>query len=115
MKIRTLSGKQAHVWQRISALYLLLYVPFLAWTVILLPPHDTLASLISTLFQPLNLIPALLALALIEIHSWIGLRDILLDYTPRQRTPLWLEGLRWLLILIGLNLVILLVTLMMFT
>jgi len=111
-KPNTLSGKHAHNWQRISAYYLLFYVPFLAASILLLPSHTTIQALLDRLMQPFYLLPNLLALLLVLIHSWVGLRDILLDYTPRTNTPLWLTALHWLLIFIIFDLIVLIVMLM---
>ena len=105
MNLQYLSGKKAHVWQRLSALYLLIYLPFLAWLSLTTLPHETLQSFAATLLSPIYLLPSLVAILLVMVHSWIGLRDILIDYTPRTHTVYWLWGLRWLLIIISLNIV----------
>lgn len=107
-----LSGKHAHNWQRISAYYLLLYVPFLAAAILILPAHTSIQGLLGTLMQPLYLVPNLLALLLVLIHSWVGLRDIFLDYTPRTNTPLWLKALQGLLMVIIFDLIVLVVIVM---
>ncbi|WP_028486461.1 succinate dehydrogenase, hydrophobic membrane anchor protein [Thiomicrorhabdus chilensis] len=107
-----LSGKHAHNWQRISAYYLLIYIPFLAAATLFQPSHTSLQDLLDTLMQPFYLLPNLLALILMLIHSWVGLRDILLDYTPLTNTPLWLAALHWLLIFIIFDLVVLIVMVM---
>ncbi|WP_373016878.1 succinate dehydrogenase, hydrophobic membrane anchor protein [Thiomicrorhabdus sp.] len=109
MNLNSLSGKKAHIWQRFSAVYLLIYIPLLAWQVLTFPEHESMKHLSRTLILPQYLFPSLGALFLIGIHSWIGLRDILIDYTPRERTLYWLWGLRWLLIVISLDLLWLLV------
>ena len=105
MNLPSLSGKRAHIWQRLSALYLLIYLPYLAWITLSLPNQADLMILSSNLLSPIYLLPSLIAILLLLIHVWVGLRDILIDYTPRARTVLWLWGLRWLLILVSLNLV----------
>jgi len=105
MNLPHLSGKKAHIWQRLSALYLLIYLPYLAWTSLTTLPHETLPSLAATLLSPVYLLPSLVAILLVIVHSWIGLRDIIIDYTPRAHTIFWLWGLRWLLIIISLNIV----------
>lgn len=109
MQLHRLSGKRAFKWQRISALYLLFYAPFLALWLTLTPHYATTEALISTLTHAWWLLPNLLAIMLLFAHAWIGLRDITLDYTPRQRTPFWLEALRWLLVAVGLNLLFVLI------
>lgn len=108
MQLRRLSGKRAFKWQRISALYLLFYTPFLVLWMTLSPRYATTEALISALANTWWLLPNLVAMLLLFTHAWVGLRDITLDYTPRQRTPFWLEALRWLLIAVGLNLLLVL-------
>ncbi|MEA3405011.1 MAG: succinate dehydrogenase, hydrophobic membrane anchor protein [Pseudomonadota bacterium] len=111
MTFQSLSGKQAHIWQRLSALYLLIYLPYLAWITLSFPQQADLSSLTANLLSPYYLLPSLIAIVLVLIHSWVGLRDILIDYTPRARSLLWLWGLRWLLIFISINVVMLLINL----
>jgi len=111
MTFQSLTGKHAHIWQRLSALYLLIYLPYLAWISLSLPQHHALLTLSADLLSPYYLLPSLLAIALVLIHSWVGLRDILIDYTPRSRSLFWLWGVRWLLILISINIVWLLISL----
>ncbi|MDG6773102.1 succinate dehydrogenase, hydrophobic membrane anchor protein [Thiomicrorhabdus sp. ZW0627] len=103
MKLNTLSGSKAHLWQRLSALYLLFYLPLLAWQSLTMPYQENLQVLFGTLIQPQYLVPSLIAIFFTGIHTWIGLRDILIDYTPNNRTLYWLWGLRWLLILASLD------------
>lgn len=102
-KLPTLSGKQAHIWQRLSALYLLIYLPYLAWIIVTLTPASDLSALSVHLLSPAYLLPSLVAIVLVLIHSWVGLRDILIDYTPRATTHLWLWGLRFTLAAISFN------------
>jgi len=111
MNLQSLSGKQAHIWQRLSALYLLIYTPYLAWISLSISPQESLPNLAALLLSPIYLLPSLVAILLIIVHSWIGLRDIIIDYTPRAHTILWLWGLRWLLIVISMNIVWVLFTL----
>jgi len=111
MTLPSLSGKRAHIWQRISALYLLFYIPFLAWISVSLPQQLDLIGLAKTLLSPVYLLPTLIAIVLVLVHSWVGIRDILMDYTPRARTVYWLWGLRWVLILTSLNIVWVLISL----
>ncbi|MBN2865663.1 MAG: succinate dehydrogenase, hydrophobic membrane anchor protein [Thiotrichales bacterium] len=105
MNLQTLSGKKAHIWQRLSALYLLIYSPYLAWLSLSTPSQESLPNLAAHLLSPIYLLPTLVAILLLIVHSWIGLRDIIIDYTPRAHTIMWLWALRWLLILVSLNIV----------
>lgn len=105
LKPNALSGRRAHIWQRISALYLLFFTPYLAWLTLKLPNFNNLYELTQYLIPPFYLLPILVAFCLVVIHSWIGLRDILIDYTPRTRTRFWLLSLQWLLALAVLNVI----------
>jgi succinate dehydrogenase / fumarate reductase membrane anchor subunit len=95
-----LTGKRAFVWQQVSAAYLALYTPYLVW----LSLTQSIGSQ-ADLFSPTLLVPSLIALILLLIHAWVGLRDVMIDYLPRPYLSGLLRGLLVLLILIGLNLV----------
>lgn len=84
-----LTGLRAHLWQRISAYYLLVYFPF---SVLYLSSHsfENYDLFQTHLLQAEFWVPTFLALGLLIVHSWVGMRDILLDYLPRQFTVLGL-------------------------
>lgn len=106
-----LSGVKAHIWQRISALYLLLYTPALAIKIVQLPPHDSLYALAHQIATPAFSLASLCALSLVLVHTWVGGRDILIDYLPRERLSLWLTLYRNILALVLINCLWILVTL----
>jgi len=103
----SLSGRKAHIWQRLSAIYILLYTPFLAIVITQLPASASLKVLAynlsnlpySTLFE----FSSLLALVLLLVHAWVGMRDIIIDYAPRARVNLWLTLYHSLLALVFIN------------
>lgn len=111
VKLKNLSGKKAHIWQRMSALYLLLYIPFFAWTVLQQPKFHTLYALAHNLAEPIFSLTSLIALGLILIHAWVGVRDIMIDYLPRKNLALWLTIYHSLLALLLINSLWLVVTL----
>ncbi|MDR9498827.1 MAG: succinate dehydrogenase, hydrophobic membrane anchor protein [Hydrogenovibrio sp.] len=81
---RLLTGLKAHLWQRLSALWLLVYFPLAG----LYLANQTIthhAQLMIVLAQPLFWVTTLITLGLIAVHAWVGVRDILLDYLPRPR------------------------------
>lgn len=98
------SGKRAANWQRFSAWGLLLYVIYLAITLWTLPSDIYQAGLLQSL-SPFFLIATFVAWGLVFIHAWVGLRDILIDYTPRARTGQWLTLLKIVLLVWALNLI----------
>lgn len=111
VKLTNLSGKKAYLWQRASALYLLLYIPFLAWTVLQQPKFHTLYALAHNLAEPIFSLTSLIALGLILVHAWVGVRDIMIDYLPRKNLALWLTIYHSLLALLLINALWLVVTL----
>lgn len=77
--MRLLSGQRAWVVQRLTALYILLFV--VAGVCGLLigerPSYDTWRALVA---HPAGATGVLLFFAALFVHAWIGLRDIVLDY-----------------------------------
>lgn len=81
-----LSGLRAWVLQRVTAVYLALFFVYLLLSLGLAPPEDAQA-LRDWLGQPLRLgLVWLFGMALL-LHTWVGLRDVLVDYIG----PLWLR------------------------
>ena len=111
VKPQNLTGRKAHVWQRISAFYLLFYTPFLAWTVLQQPTFYTLYALAHNLAEPIFSLASLIALGLILIHVWVGVRDIMIDYLPRKNLALWLTIYHSLLAILLINCFWIIVTL----
>ena len=90
---KPLSGLKAHKWQRISALYLLVFFPYLAWH---LSQNQVIQGIdieayLSNIFDPFFLLTSFIATSLILVHAWVGMRDIIIDYLPQQRVHLWLN------------------------
>ena len=107
LEVESLTGRSAHIWQRLSAIYLMFYIPFLAVVVLQLPASSTLTELtqnlsnfsLSTAFA----VTSVFALALMLVHAWVGVRDIIIDYAPRQYVKLWLTLYHSLLALVLIN------------
>jgi|UPI00068CBCD4 succinate dehydrogenase / fumarate reductase membrane anchor subunit len=95
-----LTGLRAHVWQRFSAWYLMGYFPLAVWYW-WQTPTESVVDIQMALTNGLFLWPSLLAFALLMVHAWVGLRDVLLDYLPRKtlQAGLWVWALVWLLVL----------------
>jgi succinate dehydrogenase / fumarate reductase membrane anchor subunit len=77
--MKVLSGQRAWLLQRITAVYVGLYVLLAVLVMTLWPPvdHAQWAGLIT---QPAVLLATLLFIFLLLLHAWIGLRDVILDY-----------------------------------
>lgn len=101
--MKLLTGKAAFLWQNLSAAYLALFVPYLLW---LSFKHSisSLNELTATLTLASVFIPSIIAIALLTVHIWVGLRDIIIDYIPRTWLHLSLLTLVILLILLIANL-----------
>ncbi|GEM_PF-771808 len=115
IKSSALSGRKAHIWQRLSAVYLLFYVPFLAIVISLLPSSVSLKLLAYQLanlpFSGLFEIATLVAVLLLVVHAWVGVRDMIIDYVPREKVDLWLTLYHSLLILLLINSAMIAITL----
>lgn len=97
MSGRRVSGMQAWVLQRITAIYLALYITYMVGFFIFTPPpsHDAWQLWV---VQPHVSMAMLLFFGSILFHAWVGIRNVLIDYIK----PF---GLRLtLLILVGLGL-----------
>lgn len=95
-----LSGLKAHLWQRISAYFLTAYFP-LAALYIFNQSFATFTAFQQNVLAMEFLIPSLIAVVLLLVHIWVGVRDIFLDYLPRKSVVLSL-------MLLGLAIVIVL-------
>ena len=76
---RQASGLRAWVFQRITAVFLLLYFPYLILTLASSPPADH-AQWIAWLSRPGVSIGLLLFFAALLLHAWVGFRDAVIDY-----------------------------------
>ncbi|MDX1351811.1 MAG: succinate dehydrogenase, hydrophobic membrane anchor protein [Thiomicrorhabdus sp.] len=110
---KPLTGVKAHKWQRISAIYLMLYFPYLAWQIHWLNSEkaNDIIQLMTALFTPIFLLFSLIALAMILVHAWVGMRDIIIDYIPQQRVTIWLTLYALFLLFIVFDLLFLAITL----
>ena len=109
--MKILSGAEAFLWQRISAYILFFYFPF---AVVYLSRSNFVEyeAIQANLLNPVFLIPSLLVFVLLMVHVWIGLRDVLIDYLPRNYLVpgLVVFALAWLAIVV--DIVFLLIVLM---
>jgi succinate dehydrogenase / fumarate reductase membrane anchor subunit len=78
---RQASGLRAWLWQRLSAIVLLLYSLYLIGLFLFNPPTDH-AAWRAWVSDPLHSTGLLLCLLALLVHAWVGLRDVLLDYVP---------------------------------
>lgn len=76
---RQASGLRAWIFQRVTAIALLLYFPFLILSLALGPPASH-AAWVAWLSQPLVGIGLLLFVGVLLLHAWVGVRDAIIDY-----------------------------------
>lgn len=101
--MKLLTGQRAFVWQMLSAFYLALFFPYVAWLSVSesIESYHQFTSLLSSASV---FIPGLVAIVLGLVHAWVGLRDVLIDYAPRRylMSLLFSMALLWLLIIANL-------------
>jgi succinate dehydrogenase / fumarate reductase membrane anchor subunit len=94
---RHASGLKAWVLQRVSAIYLALFLIYLLFYFLVYPPASYEVFKGWILSTPV-LIGLLLFINLLLLHAWIGIRDVAIDY-------LWHTGTRVVVLtLVGLML-----------
>lgn len=76
---RQASGLKAWIYQRASAIYMILFIPYVLGYFLFSPPasHADWQSWVS---HPVVSLALLLFFASMLIHAWIGIRDVLIDY-----------------------------------
>ncbi|MDE2401893.1 MAG: succinate dehydrogenase, hydrophobic membrane anchor protein [Burkholderiales bacterium] len=88
MSIR-LTGMKAWWVQRVSALYMLLFVLFLLYS-FERQPLQAFPQWHAWLARPSTSVAFLVFFAALLGHMWVGLRDVLLDYAKPARLCGWL-------------------------
>ena len=79
--MRTATGLRAWLVQRVSAIYLAVFLVYAVAQLLVAPPagyaewHEWLGS-------PAMNVATLLFFVALLLHVWVGLRDILIDYVP---------------------------------
>ena len=76
---RKLSGFKAWVVQRVSAVYMGIYLVYVLQHFILFPPA-TYQHLTAWLASPVIIVSTALFFLLLLMHAWIGVRDVVIDY-----------------------------------
>jgi succinate dehydrogenase / fumarate reductase membrane anchor subunit len=79
--MRTATGLRAWVVQRISAIYLAIFLVYVVAALLLAPPAGY-AEWHAWLGAPAMVVATQLFFVALLLHVWVGLRDILIDYVP---------------------------------
>lgn len=99
---RLLGGLRAWTLQRLSALYLIVFMAATGVRALLAPPHDYL-QWADWWRSPWAAAAALVFFAALGLHAWVGTRDVLLDYVK----PRWLRAALLALLAVTLALTVL--------
>lgn len=91
------TGLRAWWVQRLSAVYMLLFLVFLLVSMAAHPPQVA-ASWRYWVARPVITVALLIFIAALLIHMWVGLRDVLLDYAR----PAGVRNLLLALVAVGL-------------
>ncbi len=94
MSLYVLEGLRPWVIQRVSAVYILLFTLYVAYS--LLTAGSTATSFNawkSWLFSPLNTTAVGLFVIALLFHTWIGMRDVVLDYIHNIMLRIFVLGL----------------------
>ena len=90
-------GMRTWILQRLTAVYMLLYLILFGLDMLKLPAVD-FASWQGLFKTPTDNIATVLFFYAVLFHAWIGVRDILIDYVPLASLRLIL----WILMSLGL-------------
>lgn len=90
--IQQMTGLRAWIIQRLTALYMAGYLPYILGVWAFQRP-DHYAAWRAMMAQPVTATANLLFFAAVLVHCWVGVRDIILDYAPSAPLRLGLLAL----------------------
>ena len=76
---KTVTGLRAWLVQRVSAVYMLLFIVFFLIHFVVDPPHSYPAWHGWMMSSSVNIATAVFFAALLA-HAWVGVRDVIMDY-----------------------------------
>ncbi|WP_353962036.1 succinate dehydrogenase, hydrophobic membrane anchor protein [Crenobacter oryzisoli] len=76
---RVITGLHAWLLQRITAVYMLFFIPYLLIHFLLDPPHSYLAWRAWMGSASVSIATIVFSASLL-LHAWIGIRDVVMDY-----------------------------------
>lgn len=103
-------GLRTWILQRLTALYVVLYLLIFAITVFRLPLHD-FAHWHALFVSPFANIATLLFFYSLLFHAWVGIRDILIDYVQVAS----IRYVIWLLITLGVVVMAIWISMILFS
>lgn len=81
------SGLKAWLIQRLSAVYMVLYLAYFAFHMLVSPPLDYIGWK-AFIAAPGMSVATLLLFGLLLLHAWVGMRDVVMDYVHAYATRL---------------------------
>ena len=94
---RQVQGLRPWIWQRISALYLALFLLYFVASIIFLG-HFDFEGWRAWVAHPANSILIYIGFLMLFMHAWVGIKDVVMDYIH----PLVIRSLALMLIGLGL-------------
>jgi succinate dehydrogenase / fumarate reductase membrane anchor subunit len=94
---RQVQGLRPWLWQRVSALYLALFLIYIVVSLIVLDQFDY-QQWFAWVVNPVNSIFIYIGFLMLFVHAWIGIKDVIMDYIH----PIMIRSLTLMLIGIGL-------------
>jgi succinate dehydrogenase / fumarate reductase membrane anchor subunit len=76
---RQVQGLRPWVWQRVSALYLALFLLYIVISLIMLGQFDY-QQWFAWVVNPLNSIFIYIGFLMLFTHAWVGIKDVIMDY-----------------------------------
>ncbi|MCL4744188.1 MAG: succinate dehydrogenase, hydrophobic membrane anchor protein [Burkholderiaceae bacterium] len=76
---KSVTGLRAWLVQRISAVWMLLFIVFVLFHFLFDPPHSYLAWQ-GWIMSPGVSVATFVFLAALSMHAWVGIRDVVMDY-----------------------------------
>jgi succinate dehydrogenase / fumarate reductase membrane anchor subunit len=89
---RHMAGLRAWLWQRLTAIYMAVYLLIIMIALSVAAPHDFQAWHASVA-SPWVALPTLLFFAALLLHAWVGIRDVIIDYIRSAALRLLALGL----------------------
>ena len=85
---KTFTGLRAWLVQRVSAVYMLLFIVFIMVHFIVDPPHSYAAWHGWMMSSSVSMATAVFFAALLA-HAWVGVRDVIMDYIHPVASRAW--------------------------
>jgi succinate dehydrogenase / fumarate reductase membrane anchor subunit len=85
---KTFTGLRAWLVQRVSAVYMLLFIVFILAHFVVDPPHSYAAWNGWMMSSSVSMATAVFFAALLA-HAWVGVRDVIMDYVHPVAFRVW--------------------------